>query len=406
MAISTSTVDRIHAEPRAEPASFGARIYDRWFTRVHQSRLIYNTCWEDPRADRALLSMNANSRVVMLTSAGCNALDYLLDDVEQIDCIDMNPRQNALLELKIAALQNLSYEDFFALFGRGQHARFEVLYRSYLRPALSMSARRIWDQQLDWFSPRSRGSFYFRGAAGDVAWLAHHFLRALKPRLREKFLRLFDAQASSEQTVLWNDIEPELFNRLVRWVIRQPSLLTLLGVPRAQRDLISAQYAGGVSQYIQDKLRRVFAELPLQDNYFWRVYLTGCYSESCCPNYLKAQHFAVLRVRASRIRLHTSTLTEFLQRHANNQTTHFVLLDHQDWMAKQHPAALQDEWNAIIETAAPHAKVLLRSAALELNFLPQIALDNLTVETDASSYWHAHDRVGTYGLTWCAKLDR
>ena len=33
------------------------KLYDAWFRRVHGSRLIYNTCWEDPRADRELLQL-------------------------------------------------------------------------------------------------------------------------------------------------------------------------------------------------------------------------------------------------------------------------------------------------------------------------------------------------------------
>ena len=34
-------------------SSLKQRAYDAWFRHVHGSRLIYNTCWEDPRADRA-----------------------------------------------------------------------------------------------------------------------------------------------------------------------------------------------------------------------------------------------------------------------------------------------------------------------------------------------------------------
>ena len=74
------------------------RAYDAWFRHTHQSRLIYNTCWEDPRADRAMLRLDSASEIAMITSAGCNALDYLLDDPAAIHCVDMNPRQNALLD--------------------------------------------------------------------------------------------------------------------------------------------------------------------------------------------------------------------------------------------------------------------------------------------------------------------
>jgi DNA-binding NarL/FixJ family response regulator len=54
------------------------------FHHVHGGQLIYNACWEDPRIDRELMRLNAKSRVVMITSAGCNALDYLLDGPAEI----------------------------------------------------------------------------------------------------------------------------------------------------------------------------------------------------------------------------------------------------------------------------------------------------------------------------------
>ncbi|MCW0218895.1 MAG: BtaA family protein, partial [Prosthecobacter sp.] len=72
------------------------RAHDVIFNRVHGGNLVYNTCWEDPRLDRQMLDLQPDSRVVMITSAGCNALDYLLDAPAEIHAVDMNPRQNAL----------------------------------------------------------------------------------------------------------------------------------------------------------------------------------------------------------------------------------------------------------------------------------------------------------------------
>ncbi|MFP4054703.1 MAG: DUF3419 family protein, partial [Phycisphaerae bacterium] len=53
------------------------KTHDAFFRHVHGGRLIYNTSWEDPRIDRELLELDGDSKVVMITSAGCNALDYL-----------------------------------------------------------------------------------------------------------------------------------------------------------------------------------------------------------------------------------------------------------------------------------------------------------------------------------------
>jgi S-adenosylmethionine-diacylglycerol 3-amino-3-carboxypropyl transferase len=39
----------------------------------------YNVSWEDPRVDCDLMKLNKKSSILMLTSAGCNVLDYVID---------------------------------------------------------------------------------------------------------------------------------------------------------------------------------------------------------------------------------------------------------------------------------------------------------------------------------------
>ena len=215
-------------------------FYDRFFRATHGGRLIYNSCWEDPRADRALLGLGPDARIAMITSAGCNALDYLLDDPKEIHCIDVNARQNALLELKLAAIKVLSFTDFFEIFGRGGHPQFEALYQDLLRKELSSAARQYWDAHQHYFNPRSlRGSFYFYGASGDVAYFVRSFLRYLRPALHQQLLALLECKSLVEQAAAFERIEAKLFSPALQWLVRQPFLLSLLGVPRAQRDLIT-----------------------------------------------------------------------------------------------------------------------------------------------------------------------
>ena len=64
--------------------------------------------------------------------------------------MDLNPRQNALLEMKMACIQGLSYEDFWELFSAAGEAevRRQILDEHYVkdvRPALSDQARAFWD---------------------------------------------------------------------------------------------------------------------------------------------------------------------------------------------------------------------------------------------------------------------
>ncbi|MEM9683482.1 MAG: DUF3419 family protein, partial [Pseudomonadota bacterium] len=134
----------------------------RMFDAIYRRSLVYNTCWEDPAVDRAALNLDGDDRMLVITSAGCNVLDYALTGPASIHAVDANPRQTALLELKLAGIRRLDFDDFFAVFGAGRHPQFGMLYRDRLRSDLSPFARDFWDRRHVWFS-QPRGSFYFHG---------------------------------------------------------------------------------------------------------------------------------------------------------------------------------------------------------------------------------------------------
>jgi S-adenosylmethionine-diacylglycerol 3-amino-3-carboxypropyl transferase len=341
--------------------------------------------------------------VLVITSAGCNALDYALQAPARLHAVDSNPRQTALLELKIAGIRALDFDDFFAIFGDGFHPRFEAIYRHRLRALLSPFAQRWWDRHRRWFTS-SHGSFYFHGLSGVVARGVRAYF-ASRPRLREAMADLFDARDIAEQQAIYDQrVEPLLWNKAVNWAISQQFTMSLLGVPYPQRRLVEAQHAGGVSSFIRDAVQYVFRQTPLCDNYFWRVYITGRYRRDCCPEYLKRENFERLKEGlVDRIVAHTATVTEFL---AANEApiSRFVLLDHMDWMSSYHPAALVEEWEAIRLRAAPRARILLRSAHARPAYLDAIRIgprserlrDVFRFMDDIAVALQPQDRVHTY----------
>ena len=381
---------------------FSRNAHGYFFKRVHRGNLIYNTSWEDPRIDRQLLKLGSDSRVVMITSAGCNALDYLLDSPREIHAVDVNRSQNALLLLKKSLIERGSFDDLFAMFGRGWHESARELIRA-MQDAWPEAARKFWQRRASYFEPSGfRPTFYFRGTAGAAAWLFHQTVHT-RPRLKAGMLELFDAQSLDEQKALYAELEPRLWGPLTSWMVGRPAFQTMLGVPPPQLQLIADSYPGGLVRYIQDKIKHVFTNLDIQENYFWRVYAHGRYTESCCPNYLRAENLEPLRSQLDKLRAHDSTLTGFLNDNPG-QYTHFVLLDHQDWFAHYAPAELEEEWRAIFKNAAPGARVLMRSAGLDLGFLPAFARKSLRLFPDLTSALHLQDRVGTYGSTHLAEI--
>jgi S-adenosylmethionine-diacylglycerol 3-amino-3-carboxypropyl transferase len=375
---------------------YAESTHDRIFGLVHNRRLIYNTCWEDPRIDRRLLKLDRNSRVVMITSAGCNALDYLLDDPAQIHAVDVNYRQNALLQLKTALFQHGDYADLNNMFGCGCHPDPRGVYQT-LNGRLPAEAAAFWGEKIDYFKKRRiKGSFYYQSAAGDVAWLFKHYLVQKKRWVRKRVFELFEAETLEDQRRIFAEIESKLWDPFAAWLVKHPLVMSMMGVPRPQIRLVTEQYPGGVPGFVQDKLKHVLTEIPLRDNYFWRVYLTGAYTEYCRPNYLKPENFEPLKARVGRIQTHTDTITGFLEKNPGAYT-HFILLDHQDWLARHDPAGLSAEWRRIIQNSAPGAKILMRSAGLTLDFLTGIVDGKVRFFPEETTPLHAMDRVGTYG---------
>ncbi len=384
------------------PAQISHRTQDAIFRRVHGGNLVYNTCWEDPRLDRAMMRLDASSRVVMITSAGCNALDYLLDGPAEIHAVDMNPRQNALLELKKAMIRRCDFEELFQTFGHGTHPDLRSLLER-LRDDLPAHALRYWQEKHYYFrSTPLNPSFYYRGTAGQMAWIALHTFFG-NSQVRDYVDALLHATSLEEQRRLYAHVRPALWGRFITWLLRQPMAMTMLGVPRAQVRLIETQFPGGLSGYIQQKMEHVLTEVPFWDNYFWRVYFTGHYTPTCCPSYLLPENQALLREREPRLKSHTATLANFLREHPGPYT-HFVLLDHQDWLAAHKPQALLEEWQLILENSAPGACILMRSASPQIDFIPPEILQRLQLDTAQAEQHHPLDRVGTYGCTLLAHV--
>ena len=379
------------------------RIDRRIFNAIWSRSLVYNTCWEDPAVDHQALSLGADDVVLVITSAGCNALDYALRAPKRIHCVDANPRQNALLELKIAAIRTLAFEDFFKIFGEGYHERFECLYLERLRNELSPFAQQWWDRHTHWFTSR-RGSFYFHGLSGVVARCVRGWFQS-QPKLRAATIDLLEAPNLDEQRRIYDErVSPMLWNRAVNWTISRQFVMNLLGVPHPQRRLIEAQHAGGVAGFIRESVQYVFRQLPLTDNYFWRVYLTGRYGEDCCPEYLKRNNFERLKSGlVDSIKVHTNTVTGFLHQ-TDERISRFVLLDHMDWMNSYYPDALREEWEAILDRASSGARILLRSAQTRPAWLDtqRIGVENrplrdiLRFHDDMADALQPADRVHTY----------
>jgi len=385
--------------------------------KIYSSKILFNCAWEDPRLDLEALELDEKADSVMvITSAGCNVLSLALH-AKHVYAIDKNPCQNAVLALKMAAIKEFSYDEFWQLFGRGRMDKFSTLHYPRLRGHLVGESRRFWDKHAHYFDGKGwRPSYYYRGCSGMLAWIMGLYIRLI-PGLHAAVMELLEAKSVEEQQrIYYSRVEKKLWNPVIMWFFGSSVSLALLnGVPDSQRELLEKE--GGhpsIGLFIKNNLEYAMTQLPIHDNYFYRAYLTGEYTKDCCPDYLTKEGFAKLKSGAvDRVSTHTLTIEEFLISHEQKDITRFILLDHMDWMATN-PDPLQKEWNAILSRAPENARFLWRSASETAEFVGETEIeyqgkhqkvrDVLQYNTALANKLHALDRVHTYAGFFIADL--
>jgi len=387
--------------------------------KCYTSQIVFNCAWEDPRLDHEALQLTDKDNVVIITTAGCNVLSLAIEGANHIYSIDRNHCQNALLELKLAAIREYDYSTFWKLFGTGRMANFSKVHYPRLRLHLSPSARAFWDKHAHYFNGTGfRKSYYWHGCSGILAWFLLGYFRLIG--VYGPLLELMDAESLEEQKHIYKTkIENRMWHPIIMWLLERRFTLALLnGVPEAQRKLLEQE--GGfqsIALFIKDSMETVMTKLPTRDNYFYRVYLTGEYSQDSCPDYLTKEGFTTLKNGAvDNISIHTTTITEFLKEHKTKDISRFVLLDHMDWMASS-PKSLSEEWSQMVSHATDKTRFLWRSASKEATFVGEtmvqlpngiesVPLNNiLKYDQQTANRLHELDRVHTYASFFIADLN-
>ncbi len=300
------------------------------------------------------------------------------------------------------------------MFGKGRIKQHDKIYRKALRKHLTASSKAIWDKHIDYFQQgNNQESFFYRGSSGFFARMLNIHIDSVA-KVREGINGIMNADDVKEQERIYNQqVKNSFWNIFLRWAVSRDSVLSLVGVPNSQRKQIEKHY-GSMADFVEDCIEYVFARLPFTDNYFWRVYLCGEYTNSCCPEYLKEENFEALKKGLiDSISIHTTTIEQFLKSN-DVSISKYVLLDHMDWLGSFSLDLLQQEWQAMLNRAADKARFIWRSGSLEVDFIDPLIVGYhgaqsrlgslLSYNTALATDLHKRDRVGTYGSFYIADL--
>ena len=339
-----------------------ALYYDLFLGQI----LLYNCSFEDARIDRQLLDVKSKT-VLTLTSAGDNVLDALTEGAARVIAVDQNVAQCSLMELKLACIGHLQYEQLWAIFGQCDGAVFRRLYPSSLRPHLSVQAQKFWDARQYYMD-----GFYHRGGSGVCGWLLVHVFCPLTG-----LSRMLDELMASKTL----DAQREVYSRWRPYFTRVMCVLYYLGawkflawlvaVPTNQQSLLSTNW----QHYIEHVLDHICTRTHLaSENHYYAIYVEGRYRPNNCPRYLQRRYFSLLQQNVHRVEMKCGNLFDVFKELAaqGQQVDRFNLLDSMDWMDE---ATVLYEWSLIANIAAPHSLALWKSISeisspTTLGFLP------------------------------------
>ncbi len=379
------------------------KLFAVWF-----DAFVYNQIWEDPRVDLQALELNENSRVLTISSGGCNALNYLIENPESVTAVDLNRHHIYLLRLKIAALNNLlSCEDFFAFFGFGKHAQNVANYQKFIAPNLDENTKEFWESN-SFFSRVFNGSrinFFQTGG------LYEHSRNGYFLRFFHRFSRLLGCQPDKvlkaenlrQQEKLYQKyIAPFFDSFFIKTVGKLPITMFGLGIPPQQYEELKKDLrdGGNIIDIYRERAQRLACDYPINENYFaWQAFGRRYDTENrrAVPEYLKAENYKILKANANRLKTKIGSITEEIRSAPKDTFNRFVFLDAQDWMNAD---AMTDLWQAIAENAEKGSRIIFRTASsaspIETN-LPLNLRARFFYEEDLSNQLFKQDRASIYG---------
>jgi S-adenosylmethionine-diacylglycerol 3-amino-3-carboxypropyl transferase len=295
--------------------------------------VLYSQCWEDPQIDREAFNIQKDDVVFSITSGGCNLLSFLIDDPKTVIALDLNPHQNYLLELKMAAFRFLSYDSMLRFIGVRECSNRLMKYE-LIRSVLSKPAKNYWDKNLGLVN---RGIIHC-GRYEDYMKLMRKCLRLIVSERTTR--RFFETQDINKRELLferkWNNRRWRIFTK----VLLSRKTMSML-FDKAFFKYLKTDFSFG--EHFSEKVKHALTQLPTKENYFLRYILLGNYDENHLPPYLRREHFETIKSRLNRVRVVTCSCDNYFKQMPENSISKFNFTNVFEWMSEKEFMSLLNE---------------------------------------------------------------
>jgi S-adenosylmethionine-diacylglycerol 3-amino-3-carboxypropyl transferase len=353
--------------------------------QVQLSKLIFSHNWEDPAMDERALNIKEDDTVFTITSGGCNTIGFLRLNPAAIYCVDINPAQNHLMELKKAAFKQLNYETLCTFFGLTENNSQEKLYNQ-LTQFLSPDALAFWNANKKIISK----GIIMNGRYERFVKIAGKILRLLQGTKKVK--TFFTLHSITEQEKFYNE---KWDNGRWRWIFKSMFNKKRL----AKKGLVSDYFhfddgSSSFSESFYKRASHVMKDIPVQSNYFIAAYFLGHYlNKENIPEYLKQENFSIIKKNIDKIFPVSADSKYWLGQQPANMFDAFALSNICELMDDNATHKLFIE---VIRTAKPGAKIIFRNLMIPRE-VPEDLRSIIVKNESLSKQLQFDDRSFVYG---------
>lgn len=353
--------------------------------QIQLNNLVFTHSWEDPTIDSQVLKIQENNVVLAITSGGCNVLGFLLLNPAIIYSIDINPTQSFLLELKIAGIKGLNFDEFICFAGLNNHYNRVELFNK-IKTKLGDDARVFWIENIKTVSK----GFIMNGKYERFIKFGGKLLNLLQGRKRVG--GLFKEKTIEEQQLYFDTVwNTNRFKYIFKILFNKRML--------AKRGLVADYFyfddgSSSFAESFYNRSKKAFRNLPIKGNYFLSLYLLGKYRNSEeVPDYLKHENFDIIKSRIHKIKIITIDAQSWLNSMDNESIDCFALSNICELMSKKETNQL---FAGVYRTGKSKSRIIFRNLMIPRD-VPDELKEGIIEDKVQSKFSYENDRSFVYG---------
>jgi S-adenosylmethionine-diacylglycerol 3-amino-3-carboxypropyl transferase len=309
--------------------------------------LNYSLGNEDWHVEEKALCIKSDDKVVCVTASGDRPLHILMTDCTSILSIDMNPAQNHLLNLKLAAISQLDYDKYIAFLGCLPTTHRNAIFNE-IKSHLSSDAYHFWENN----KKMIQHGIIYQGRMERLTYLSAIFFNLLRPNKIKTLLSFTDINEQRKyiqkhwDTFFFRKIfEIGIHPSFTKYLINDPGLNSF------------TDFSTTPGKYIYERMIAYLHLNLARNSPLLQLVFTGKIMPDAYFPYLTYEGYKRIRMNISRLHYATGNIIDILNEHDAGTINCFSLSDIASYMPQE---VFERLLLAVLKSAKPEARFCMR----------------------------------------------